>query len=216
MKFKCILVLLLSVCIGKAQVNLVPNGSFEEINGCPTSSSLFDTIVNNWFQPTNGTSDLYTECSTISSGRNVPYSAMGFQYAQQDSSYAGIITYWPGIGNYREYIAVKLTDSLKQNMYYCLKYYVNLSNEEPLIISSIGAYFTKDSLHFDNLLPVPVIPQIANPDSNFISDTITWKLITGYFQAQGGEKYMYMGNFRNDQNTVIQSGQIPGTRTYLY
>lgn len=198
-----------------AQVNLVPNNSFEQIYSCPLSTCLYDTTIVEWFQPTNGTSDVFNFCAEIPSGKSVPSNFFGFQYAQDGGGYSGIFIYVPGFPNYREYIAIKLSDTLKFAVNYCIKFHVSLAEQYPKNISSIGIYFSSDSIHQNNDKVLQVLPQFENFHENFINDTTAWLLIKGNYLANGGEKYIYIGNFRNDSNTVVNNTS-PGSRTYVY
>lgn len=81
--------------------------------------------------------------------------------------------------------------------------------------SSIGAYFSTDSISENNDKVLPYVPQIDNPSDNFIDDSTKWKKIAGYFKAHGGEHYLYIGNFLNDINTVFENP--PATnKSYVY
>ncbi len=193
----------------------MPNYSFEQLYSCPLSTCLYDTTIIKWFQPTNGTSDVFNSCADIASGKSVPSNFFGFQYAQDGGGYSGIFLYAPSFPNYREYIAVELSDTLKFAVNYCIKFYVSLSEQYPKNISSIGVYFSPDSIHQNNDKVLQVLPQFENFNGNFISDTTSWLLIKGNYIASGGEKYIYIGNFRNDANTVVDANSAGG-RTYVY
>jgi OmpA-OmpF porin, OOP family len=200
----------------RAQVNLVPNGSFEDISDCQGLLDLTDAY--GWFRPSNGTPDLFNECSSTS-GRKVPGNSFGYQYAQDGEGYSGAYIFI-NYGQYdeREYIAIKLTQSLKPNRLYCFKMYSSLAeNSSPdFSISSLGAYLSIDSIYFNSFNPLPHTPQIQNQDLNFINDTINWKLITGNYLAQGGERYIYIGNFRDSVNTVCETPPTSPQETYIF
>jgi OOP family OmpA-OmpF porin len=210
-----ILLALLGFTALRAQVNLVPNYSFEVLDTCPTAVGNFNGYVQFWAQPSIGSSDIYNTCATIPSGRNVPLSALGFQYAQQGEGYSGVFLFVPSIPDYREYIAVRLVDTLKAGVNYCIKFYVSLSEQYPKSISSIGMHFSPDSIYQDDWDVLQVTPQFENFNGNFINDTTSWQLIKGNYMASGGEKYIYIGNFRNDANTVVDINSV-GSRTYVY
>ncbi len=208
---KLLIILGVFICSITWAQNLVPNYSFEEIDTCPTGVTPFSNAVN-WFSPSPATPDVYNSCVTIINGFDVPDNFFGFQHANEGIGYSGLVLYFP---NDREYIGTKLLDSLKINTYYCLSFFVSLSHSYRLSCSSIGAFFSPDSIYANTTNVLPYFPQIENPDTDFINDTAVWKPITGYFKAQGGEKYMYIGNFRNDANTVTQNF-TPGAKSYVY
>ncbi len=215
---KLLIILGVFVCsITWAQQNLVPNGSFEELNNdtCPNATSNFNAYMQHWFQPSQGTSDVNNACATVLSGRNVPQAALGFQYAQDGVGYSGALIFAPSNPNYREYIAVGLLDTLKGGVNYCIKFYVALSEVYPKNISSVGVHFSPDSIYQNNGNPLQVSPQFENFNGNFINDTSAWTLIKGNYAAVGGEKYIYIGNFKNDANTIMDSSSL-GSGTYVY
>lgn len=195
--------------------NLIPNNSFEVIDSCPFSNTNIN-VAPPWFQPSKGTTDVFNGCAPIN-GVNVPNAYFGFQYAQEGIGYAGIVLFSVSPPNYREYIAVKLSDSLKENVLYCLKLHVSLADGSSwnYSISSIGVHFSPDSIYQNNDDPLQVIPQFENFNGNFINDTTSWLLIKGNYTAIGGEKYIYIGNFRNDANTVVQNPPVTA-RTYVF
>lgn len=214
-------ILCLFVCFAffvKAQVNLVPNGSFEDISDCPQTFEQIFT-ANGWFEPSKGTPDLFNECSVLNNSNDVPDNWFGFQHAQDGIGYCGAYVF-VNFGQYdvREYIAVKLSQSLKPNRLYCFKMYVSLADKKNhnFAISSIGGFLSNDSIYIDSFNPLPYIPQIENPDFNFINDTIGWQLISGNYTSQGGEEYLYIGNFRDSLNTVCEIPAPPVTGAYIF
>src|SRR3989304_3331262 len=106
-----------------SQVNLVPNWSFEDTLTCPTTAGEIDKAPP-WFNPTLSTPDYYNSCNGSSVG--VPYHGSDYQPARTGNAYAGIWVYQMGT-DYREYIEVKLIDSLDQGKKYCVSFYVNLA-----------------------------------------------------------------------------------------
>lgn len=161
-----------------------------------------------------GTPDIYNECAQGPSAK-VPSNSNGFQYAQNGKGYSGIQIYAPSIPNYRENIGVRLLDTLKAGVNYCIKFYVSLAEQYPKRISSIGVHFSPDSIYQNNWNVLQVTPQFENFNGNFINDTTSWLLIKGNYIASGGEKYIFIGNFRNDANTVVDANSAGG-RTYVY
>ena len=146
----------------------------------------------------------------------VPTNYFGFQQARNGGhGYVGIYLYTDTL-NYREYLEVPLTDTLIANKKYCVEFYVSLSYPASAV-SNCGAYFSIDSLlDTTNLKAIDyVTPQIENPIGNMLNDTANWMLISGNFIAQGGERFMTIGNFHNPANTNVQS-LGGGTVAYYY
>ncbi len=201
----------------KAQTNLVPNPSFEYTIDCLLNGGDIIKAIP-WFAPnTVSSSDYFNACYYYPTpppcgGGGVPNNLFGFQEARTGQAYAGIGLYesgWPH-GGYREYIEVKLNDTLEAYKLYCVEFWVSLTrlcnNPEPDGIDGIGAYFSKDSVRYlntDTSYVINVSPQVLNPIGNIISDTTNWVKISGVFTAQGGEDYLTIGNFIRDENLHI-------------
>jgi hypothetical protein len=62
------------------------------------------------------------------------------------------------------------------------------------------------------------IPQVLNFDNPIIGDTLNWSKVSAIITAQGGEKYITLGNFSDDAHTnkkIINSTVNSGTGYYL-
>lgn len=199
-----------------AQGNLVPNYSFEEKLQCPTGGDNFNGYVTAWTgQGSYGGGGLsYFTATCPAKAVGVPLNEVGFQYAHTGVCYAGIDTYLsqysanPNNYDYRDYIQVALNTSLIAGKRYCVVWYVSLSDTSMYECSDMGAYFSDSMLHYSNTNAVKsnLIPQIANdPINNPLTDKINWMKISGDFIANGGERYIIIGNFKDDAHSYIDS-----------
>ena len=187
----------------KAQVNLVPNPSFEIYDTCPGNGADMICKAVPWFQPNDpnnlgwcgGSTDFFNVC-----GNTVPNNFAGYQYARTGNGYAGAgIFSGPGFASddNREYLEVKLDATLKLEKKYCISYYVNLNNNFYYIgISSFDVFFSTDSLLYSSNLysNIGVLPSVQNSHNNIIIDSLNWPLIKGIYIAQGNENFMTVGN----------------------
>lgn len=210
-----------------AQVNLVPNPSFEDYDTCPYRN--FDPggiyYATPWFQPdtcmgnviNSSSSDYYNAC-TNSSWYDVPSNINGFQFARTGSAYAGIAFYdkW----NWPEFLEVKLNSVLVANELYCVEFFVALAGTGPnayfYSTDVIQAGFT-DSIIYTNCGSVPsLIPAILNPVGNIIRDTSNWTRVFGLYRARGGEQFLIIGgDFYPRSNIQIDStGNTLGVAYY--
>jgi len=213
-------ILILSICFyikANAQ-NLVPNYSFEDTLGCPTGGGQIN-LASPWNSPTLGTPDYFNSCASITTACSVPLNAWGYQFARTGNAYAEIMVYASGFSN-REYIQVQLTDTLIQNKLYCVEFYVSnsgissYSSHTPIAITEIGMLFSNNQIAIsNNWLPLPYTPQIVSQSGVFLTDTVNWMKISGVYTALGGERYIAIGNFKNDLGTdtitVANPGFIP-------
>lgn len=186
--------------------NLVPNHTFSQKSSCPSSTGHL--YVDNWFSTSYYNSTDYFNACDLTNHVGVPKNFFGYQYAYSDSAYVGIAIY--ALNNYREYIGVKLVSSLSPNKQYKLNLKFNLANESTFFVSKsdLGIYFSSDSIampqsHGGN--PLPYTPQVvAGSSTEMLNDTANWTELTFYYQAQGGEEYIYIGNFNDDNSTNYQ------------
>ena len=212
----------------KAQTNLVPNPSFENFTW-ETYPSVCDTFCSwiDWYSPTNGTSDYFNKNDNcfLDDG-DVPLNLFGYQNPKTGKAYWGFLSRYvttpANISGYnsREYIQSKLLDSLKSGVKYCVNFYVSLADSAQYASDGISAYFSKTAISLYDSLDLyyilPYNPQISSPV--IISDKTNWTLISGSFKAQGGEQYITMGNFRDDEHTdsLFVGGAIYQGTPYSY
>ena len=209
MKYIYIYICLLLSIYHTAQ-NLVPNPSFELHTSCPNASGQIN-FVNFWTAPgTSNTPDYFDACAT-NTGVSVPYrSIYDYQNASSGNAYVGIWTY-STLGFAREIIQTQLTQTLTMNGYYYFKMKINLHNYARFAINNIGAIITTNTLvplYNSNISSTPVLYKYNNP---IITDTLNWTTIEAMYKATGGEQYLSIGNFFNDNytDTISVSSQYP-------
>jgi hypothetical protein len=217
-----IFLLLITASAGKAQ-NLVPNGDFEQYSGCPTDYAQFDSLLS-WLNINDnvlayGSPDYFNQCSGASNV-GVPSNIFGFQQAHSGVAYSGIVLKnILTIPDYREYMEVPLSSTLVAGNCYYFQMYMSLSDTYAFTSDDVGVYFS-DTLfaHINNYFRLPFTPQISNTQGIF-PDNINWTLVSGNYTATGGENYLLIGNFLNDNNTntilVNSSAQYNGVYIYI-
>jgi len=214
MRLLVFLLLLPSFCVGQ---NLVPNPSFENVNPCPTAPSQI-VKASPWFAPNpNPSSDVYHQCGFPPLLLGVPTNQQGYQQANTGVAYAGIIHYATITANYREYIAVRLTDSLIKDSLYSISFYHNFADESVWAVNRLGATLSKDTL-WQNILNTPLtnIPTIQSDTALMYNDSINWVQLIGTYCAQGGEQYITIGSFYYDSVTTIQAEFGGSSFAYYY
>lgn len=181
--------------------NLVPNPSFENYTLCPDGASQLDRLTD-WFNPNGGTADYFNACFTTGGGNmDVPNNFFGIQSPVTGNGYIGLYMHYY-FTLYREYAEVKLIDSLIAGNKYYVAFSVSLADSSNFATDDIGIYFSNDSLlnmsSFDNF---SVTPHVESTQGTFLSDKTIWYFITGEYIANGGEKFLTLGNFKDDANT---------------
>ena len=203
----------------KAQINLVPNYSFEEFDTCPYRPSGIDPFCQDWFTPMfyldpafnpanpniYGSSDYYNTCSNQSF--SIPGNLFGYQSVRTGDAYAGFgllgVFHPPNYPytNYKEYIEVELISDLKKGREYCVEFYYSVSQYHNYHNISIEALITDTLVKRmpDCLLMLKEIHAVAQISESLpiTPDTNNWIKVSGSFIAKGGEKYITIGNFQN-------------------
>jgi gliding motility-associated-like protein len=197
-----------------AQKNLVPNWSFEEYNSCPDANTSDCHIsaptipsLKNWFCffTVVATPDYFNSCGILN--LSTPNNFSGTQIPKTGSAYMGGILWSRGYFH-SENIEIKLIDSLKKNVNYCVTYYVSRGeSRSDYAISNFGAYLSNSKIQPGGYPLTWLSPQIKNPKTNYITDRDNWSVISGTFTATNYEKYLSLGNF--DELNVIDTLYVP-------
>ncbi len=195
-----------------SQTNLVPNCSFETYSICPGGGGSINYAIP-WFQPNlaGGSSDFYHVCGCPIFG--CPPNSAGFQFPRSGGGMIGINLFHDTLSTWkdwdREYIEVGLTDSLKPSKKYCVRYYTNKGNWSMWAIKNIQAVLTNDSLIYNdiNYGYIAGVTPVMEANS-IITDTLNWISVETIYTANGGERYLTIGNF-SPGNTVNYQQVLP-------
>jgi hypothetical protein len=191
-----------------AQVNLVPNPSFEFYSQCPVDGKLI--YAQPWYPVGDNGASYFNACAPYISGYNVPSGLYAdFQYARTGVAYAAIFTY--NYNDNRNNIQVKLIDSLISGKCYYVEFFVSLTNTSMYAINNVAAHLSKDSIFSTSsgtLLNLQSHIMLAgNP---IITDTLNWTRISGIYIAKGGELFITIGNFNlNSQTDTLRVLNTP-------
>ena len=197
-----------------AQINLVPNPSFETYSTCPDNFTQIN-YATGWYSASGGTPDYFNACQTIFNF-GVPSNAFGFQMAQEGNGYAGVYVFGITPAPAREYIQIQLLDTMQADKPYCVSFYVNRSNTATIAITQIGAFISTNAVSSGGYLPLPYVPQIISPVGYYLNDTLNWMKISGIYIAIGGEKYITIGNYKDEVSTdTMQTGNASGGYYYI-
>lgn len=189
-------------------VNLVRNGSFEtfEDGKCPDrlrSDNRNIDLAPGWTWPTvHGTADHFHACGP-SGLTNVPKTSMGYCEAKDGQGFAGVIlkTHKVGGKDYREYIQNHLKKPLEKDKLYCISFFYRLAGCASFSIDRFGMYFSETKINIETDKVVEFKPQLETKENVFLENDEEWKAIYNIYRAKGGEEFLLLGNFRDDENT---------------
>jgi hypothetical protein len=216
----------------KAQVNLVPNPSFE----IATDTTLFYSGY--LYRATPWYSVPSTDSITVSTDYwNPTYWSYSFNIPVRTGN--GVIrevvrSFVQGETSYREYAQVRLLQPLVAGKTYHVGYYycINKDVNASKAVMNMGFRFSNDSLLYPTWFssqPIVYTSYLGNnpPYSytqdtslfNLPVDTFSWMKLEHYYIAQGGEEYLTIGNLNNNASTEILtfiSNQTPSQYYITY
>lgn len=217
-----------------AQINLVPNPSFEEADTCYDSYRypILDTIdigrQTKYRNPYFWFSLSYTPDHVRLCTSKLPFKTGFYQRPRTGESMIGLASsipdsIFPNQTTYgrKENIGVRLKFPMLKNSYYKITFYANLANMVSqnynfnlYASTSLGVHLSKTKLNF-NPFPqkslAPIVPQIINPINRYLMDTFGWDKIEGFYKAEGGEEWLTLGDFsnRNNDTLVFVNNTVP-------
>lgn len=183
---------LLTPILTNAQQNLVINPGFEEYENCPTGADFFSGYLLDWTFYF-GSPEYLNECGYTDLGA-FPRTGNGFTAAYLYK----IVT-----NNFsaHDYLHGQLSEPLEKDSFYYAEFYIRpiprhgYINKYEMIVTPEPIDST---LPFDGVLNMePTIEYVGD----IITDTTQYTKISGCFTAQGGERYITLGNFNADQET---------------
>jgi len=194
--------------------NLVPNPSFEVVDGCPQYPALLGfqpgAIPQHWFSASD-TPDYFNACVDTIAG--VPSNVFGFQEALDGQTYMGMATFLTD--DLREMICAQMLTPLTIGETYYVSMYVNAAygGNQPIDVGSnnIGVLFTMEPYEWVYPMPQFGLRNFAHVYSaDVITDTLGWTLVSGSFVADSAYRYLVIGNhFENALTDTAFIGPSP-------
>lgn len=195
-----------------AQINLVPNPSFETYTNCPSSSDI--SYAQGWLN-FGQTPEYYNSCANISTPPvGIPSNYVGYQNAKDGNGYAGIVAFYPGPT--REYIAIALSQTLSIGTKYFVSAYISRADTSPYICSCNRIGFKFSTIPFSFTTSV-LINNFSHVSTNtIITDSLGWTKVAGSIVADSAYQYFIIGNFYDDLNTSTSQCGHPLALAYYY
>jgi len=206
---------LLGVCnVANAQ-ELVPNGSFSYPESCQPGSITNGFMVEPWVQ-WSSSPDFYHPCKQ--EDYFVPNSFGGGGNPFEGEGYVGLVNY---VSSFlaREFITVELLETMSDGISYHVEFYVSMMDSAWYATKNIGAHFSEGlpPLNISNLLELE--PQVKYEGTDFLTEKIGWTKVEGSFTAEGGERYLTIGNFDIDEETdtlFVPGGGMPPPHSAVF
>lgn len=196
--------------------NLVPNPSFEEMEGkLKDPGSVF--LATPWRSVNLNQVDLYSSTAkdpTLS----VPENKYGEEKPKTGTNYAGVSFFGYRGKAPRTYLGVELLKELKEGEQYCVKFHISMSDRSKYAVNNIGLFFSFEPIDETGDANIYLDPDIISVTNRVYNKQFSWTPVCGYYTAEGGEKHITIGNFAKDEDTeqevVRLSRDIGGRQTY--
>jgi len=195
MKFHLTIIFLLFTTFLFAQINLVPNPSFEDYSNCPYIGEI--NYATGWYSGSgDSTPELFNSCAST-----VPSNSSGYQNTPDNNckGYAGEYIYTAGVTRNREFIKAQLLSPLNIGIKYYCSLKVNLCDVSNCATNNMGMLFSTIPINLTDPAPLNNFAQVFA--SSIISDKINWTTIFGSFIADSAYSLIYLGNFFDDLHT---------------
>jgi len=187
-----------------AQINLVPNPSFEDTVNCPYAGNSLIDAASGWMI-FRETPDYFNNCANSTDPLfGIPTNFGGNQFPLHGNAYFGIQTYVEGVSDYREIGGNALTSALIIGQKYFVTFYVVNAG----VVPGIGFNCSTNKLGI-RFSTAPYASSTPTPINNFshiytntnITDSVIWQSVSGSFTADSAYQYIAIGNFFDDANT---------------
>lgn len=216
---------IVSLTYGFSQ-NLVKNPTMD----AKCISSGYGEIIKteSWDNANGGTVDLFHKAKSnhCPSPNGIPKNYMGHQPAvANEQNYAGIIAYYDdgnnnrtdsmisatfklkdGYKKYSEYLQGELTEPLIAGKIYQISFKVSLADKSARAVSCLGAILTPEKINQKSNSFLTQKPQFIS--HRIVSDSVNWVTISGAYIAAGGEKFITIGCFK-DENFHVKKVVAP-------
>jgi OmpA-OmpF porin, OOP family len=188
--------------------NLIENGSFESIKGKLKGLGGIENSEG-WFSPSAAKADIFnndTKIPEISTSGN----KFGKEEPKNGDKYAGIVAFSYGDKVQRSYISKEMKYPMQKGMKYCVSMYVSLAELSKYASNQLAFQFTNKALQQEKGAIIGP-SHILHLEKKVISATYGWEKICGTYIAEGGEKFVTIGNFTNNEGT---KNEKTGKTTY--
>ncbi|MCO5260046.1 MAG: OmpA family protein [Crocinitomicaceae bacterium] len=197
-----ILSLSVSIAFGQTNENLVSNGSFESLAKDPKKLGAIENATG-WYSPTGAKADLFLP-SKKTPDIGTPENIYGKENPKDGSNYVGFVAFSHNNKMPRSYVSNKLLNPLKKGEKYCVQFYVAMAEASMYSSNQIGAHFSKKAFGTEAKESIIEKTHVLNENNKIFNAPYGWDQVCGTFIADGGEKFITIGNFTSNENTKTQ------------
>ena len=216
MKQLILKILFFFYCCHLGGQNLVINGDFENTYKIPKNISELG-FARPWNSPNFGTPDLF---STKSKKQKVqiPFNSIGNQEAYSGNFYAGIYVSHGGAGldiSIIEFLQGELIEPLKDNQVYQISFYYSLADKSSYSGTSLGVYLSDKRLYPTDKFPKKYKYSVKTSNLEQLSDKTNWIEFSELYKAEGGEKFIIIGEMETETKNKVKRDAIDYVYYYI-
>ncbi len=186
--------------------NMVENGSFEEILGKLKREGGIVAAVG-WISPTLTAADLFSSKAPEIIG--TPTNASGYEEPHEGNNYAGLRAFSYGDKEPRNYVSTKMILPLRKDAKYCVKFYVSLAECSKYASNNLAVSFSKKQYNIDEDRSIMAVSNVMHKDNPVFNGLFGWDEVCGIYTAEGGERYLTIGNFTANGETLNERLKKP-------
>jgi outer membrane protein OmpA-like peptidoglycan-associated protein len=190
--------------------NLIPNPSFEYYKKLPDDLSQAPKCISSWEIPNMKGSAEYYHSDCTSKKVRTPKNYFGKQIPHSGKAYMGLCV----TKNYREYLQVKLNQSLIKDREYRILIYISCADKFWLgTINEFNVLFSQESFLIpanENLLELPKVKFTGE-----FKNKKKWIELSTTYTADGTERFITFGSFAYIENGTTH-GEINGIAKYAH
>lgn len=184
----------------QSEHNLVPNPSFEEVDGKIKGEGMIE-LAKPWRSVTADPVDLYS-ASAKDKNMRVPENKYGKEPARTGENYAGVSFLGYRGRMPRHYLGVQLEKPLVEGKEYCMKMHVSMSDLTKYAVNNIAMLVTTDSIVELSSTVLEYDAPVRSITKDIHDQQYLWTDICRIYVAKGGEQHIVIGNFDKEDNTI--------------
>ena len=196
--------------------NLVENPSFEEVAKKIKEAGQIGYAAP-WSSATMNPVDLYS-ADAKNDEFGVPENKYGKEKARTGSNYVGVSFYGYRGRRARTYLQTKLKKPLEAGKSYCVKFFVSMSDMSKFASNNISAHLSKEEINEMNEANLKLEPHVQSITNKIYEQQFLWKPVCTTYEADGGEQFLVIGNFKSDEETLTEkirlSREFSGRQIY--
>jgi hypothetical protein len=200
----CLLfILLVNNNASKAQLNYIPNPSFEQLKDSVKWNSYVD-LANPWLRvKVQGNACLYSKKHSYKNYlSSAPCNKRDrlCKYPRTGDTYCILTMYEHAISAFdtlqrAAIMTVPLKSVLTANSNYCITFYIGFTARAQIAVKNIDVYLSQDTIACPSWVKWLIQPaQIRySPASGYLADSVNWVKCQMNYTAQGNEQYLSLG-----------------------